>query len=315
MNKAWTVIIRTQGLDNDLELKNAINSVIAQGYENISIIIAIHTNKEERIKETLSFLKAFDRSIKIQPIVIKEKQGVRSYPLNVALKKLSSEYVSFLDHDDIYYPHMGNTLIYLMEKNNKSFAYGTSIKVLQEKVTDNWGHEYLYTKEKSRFETKDFNIVSFFLDNYIPFNTIILRASLLKEMEFNEKLDYLEDWDFLRRIALKKDFSLIQTKFPVSEYRVRNDNTDTYNDDNYKKWVKSRERTDRNISSEKITIDVNEILAFRKEYLQEIESLHNEINKLELNPAYRLWKTVRDNKIINKTIVRFIRITRDIKSQ
>lgn len=313
MNKEWTIIIRTQGKGNNLELGNALNSIIAQDYDNKSVILTIHSDNEKTINRTINFVKHFQGSLKITPVVIKEKQGNRSYPLNIALKKQNAEYISFLDYDDIYYSKMGSTLIGLMEKNNKSFAYGTSIKVMQDKTKDNFGNIYLYTRNKSKFETKNFNIVSFILDNYIPLNSFIIRTSLLKDEKFDESLDYLEDWDWLRRIALKKEFSVIQTEIPVSEYRVRNDNTDTYNEENYKKWEKSREITDKNISDKTILLKTKDILDFRKEYLEKIKSLHNEINKLELNPGYKVWITIRDNKIINNTLVRCIRYIRELR--
>lgn len=313
--KKWTIIVRTQGKGNNLELSNALNSIIAQDYDNKSVILTIHSKNEKAINNTINFIKPFQKSLEIIPLIIKEKQGNRSHPLNIALKKQSAEYISFLDHDDIYYPNMGSRLISMLEEKNIVFAFGGSIKVLQEKVDDNFGNKYLYTINKSRFDTKTFNTVSFLLDNFIPFNTFVMKTSLIDNNLFDENLDYLEDWDWLRRLALKKDFSVIQTKSPVSEYRVRNDNTDTYNDNNYKKWEKSRKLTDKNISDKKITLEIKEILEFRKEYNKSMENLYNEIHKLEMNPAYRIWVIIRDNKVINHTIVQGIRSIRNLREK
>lgn len=321
MDKKWTVILRTQGLENELELKNAINSLIAQDYKNISVIIPIHNDSDKIIKDTLTFLEPYRDLIDINTLVLKEKQNIRSYPLNQALNILNSEYVSFLDHDDIYYPRMGSLLISLLEKNKTSFAYGTSVKVLQEEKKDKFGNRYLYTVKKSLFETKNFNIISFLLDNYIPFNTFVIKTSLIGKEEFDERLDYLEDWDFLRKMSLKEDFSFIQTKYPVSEYRIRQDNTDSFNEKNYSKWVKSRKISDRNIENKEILIDLKTINQFEKEdqkkttsllqgYEEKINSLNEEINKIKNNPAYRIWVHIRDMKIVNKTFVRLIRYIR-----
>lgn len=312
MNKKWTIIVRTQGKGNNLELKNALNSIIAQDYENKSVILTIHSDNEERINKTIKFIKPFQKSLKITPLIIKEKQGNRSYPLNVALKKQSAEYISFLDHDDIYYPSMGTKLISMLETKNKSFAFGGSIKVLQKKVQDDFGNVYLYTVNKSKFSTKHFNLISFLSDNFIPFNTFVIKTSLIGKEIFDENLDYLEDWDWLRRIALKKDFSIIQTTVPVSEYRVRNDKTDTYNEESFQKWIRSRKISDEKIKEKDINIKIKEIFKFEEENSRQRNQLQTEINKLEMNPAYKVWKYVRDNKYINITIVSLVRKTRGL---
>jgi len=312
MDKKWTIVIRTQGHENELELKNAINSIIAQDYENLSVIITIHNDDDKTIKRTLSFLEPYRNILDIKTIVLKENQNKRSYPLNQALRSLDSEYVSFLDHDDIYYPKMGSLLINLLEKNKKTFAYGGSIKVLQKEKKDKWGNKYLYTVKKSSFETKDFNILSFLLDNYIPFNSFILKSSLINDEKFDERLDYLEDWDLLRKILLKKEFSLIQTKTSVSEYKIRQDCTDSFNEKNYQKWLKSRKITDKNIEDKTITLDLKTIKGFQKEYNEKINSLIDENNRIKINPAYRLWVYFRDMKIVKKTVVRLIRYVRGV---
>ena len=104
--KKWTIIVRTQGKNNDLELKNALNSLIAQTYENISIIITIHNDNEKVIKK--HFLpRSFSKMIEINHCCEKNK-GIE-LSLNVALRYVDSEYLSFLDNDDIL-PKYGKVL-------------------------------------------------------------------------------------------------------------------------------------------------------------------------------------------------------------
>lgn len=309
-NGKWNIIIRTQGKNNDTELKNALYSVIIQSYQKKSIIIIIHSNESKVIQETQKFLEHFESLIPMKIVVARKKQGIRSYPLNVALKYLDGEFVSFLDHDDIYYPYMGTILINHLKNEKKSFAYGRSVKVLQEELKDQWGYRYLYTKDKNIFETKNFNLISFFLDNYIPFNTFILRTSLIGDAKFNENLDYLEDWDFLRRLFLKKNFSLFQSKLPVSEYRLRNDQTDSHNQKTIKRWNEARKITDKNIENEELVLEIKTIEKFGKEYYKKVNTLVDEISKIRMNPGYRLWIFIKDIEIIDKTAGRLIRYLR-----
>ena len=94
MKGKWTVVLRTQGKGLELELNNALNSLIAQTYENLLVLLMIHSNNEKIIEKTLSFIKPFQKMIEIKPVIVSDKQGNRAHPLNVALKNLDCEYLS-----------------------------------------------------------------------------------------------------------------------------------------------------------------------------------------------------------------------------
>lgn len=307
MKGKWAIILRTQGKELNTELKNALNSVIAQRYDNLYILLTIHSDNDKIIQKTLSFIEPFQKIVEIQPLIIKEKQGNRAYPLNQALKNLKSEYVSFLDNDDIYYPNMGEDLIKLLERHNATFSYGVTIKAQQQYQTDKYGNKYLYIIKKSCFKKEPFNILSFFLDNSIPFNSFILKTSLIGDTRFDERLYYLEDWDFLKKLFLKETFSIAQSYKPVSEYRLRYDHTDTFNTRNHKKWLKSRRITDNNISKDIISLKIEDIFKLKKIPQEEYLALQTELNTIKQNPAYKIWIKVRDNRFINGTLVRWIR--------
>jgi glycosyltransferase involved in cell wall biosynthesis len=272
----------------------------------------VHTDDEKRIKETLEFVKPFQKILDLNAQVVRKKQGNRSHPLNVALKKLDSEYVSFLDHDDIYYPHFGSHLIDLMEKEKATFVFGVSIKALQEEVTDKYGNSYLFTKNKSKFKTKEFNVIEIFLDNFIPFNTFVVNRALIDDMFFDENLTYLEDWDFLRRITLKDDFVAVQSDKPISEYRVRNDHTDTFSNENEDVWIKCREMIDEKQGREKICISIEDITKFRNKYFNEMALLGERMDKMSKNRGYMIWDSIVNNKLLKPTLVKVVREIRHI---
>jgi glycosyltransferase involved in cell wall biosynthesis len=303
----WNIIVRTQGKNNEMELKNALYSIVAQDYENKSIILIIHSDDEEIIKETTTFIKHFEGLIEIKTIIAKEKQGVRAYPLNLGLENIDGEYLSFLDHDDIYYPNMGSFLIWKLNRYDRTFACGGSIETTQRMETDFDGNDYLYTVEKKKREEVKFNKFYLLLDNFIPFNTFVMRTSLIGNTTFDERLDYLEDWDFLKKIALKETFSVYQTDRPVSEYRRRYDETDTYNEKTQRKWQKARKITDENIKKESIELQVNDILYLRQMYLEKIREYINYIRNMEKNTGYRIWEGLKKNKLIANTFVKWVR--------
>lgn len=313
MNKKWTVIVRTQGKDLELELNNALNSLIAQTYENLLVLLMIHSNNEKIIEKTLSFIKPFQKMIEIKPVIVSDKQGNRAHPLNVALKNLDCEYLSFLDDDDIYYPNMGSTLIKALEDNDKTFALGRSIDVIERLETNIADEEYLYTVSKAKRPYQEFSKSLLLLENFIPFNTFILKTTLLDSVKFNEDMEYLEDWDFLKQLILKEEFSIIQLDMPVSEYKRRNDITDTYNEENFEKWLKSRETTDNRLKDKETVIRIGDLKHIKSFYENEFEKQRVGITAdITNNPGYRIWNAAINNKILKNTIVKLVRYIRGL---
>jgi len=312
MNKKWTVIVRTQGKDLELELNNALNSLVAQTYENLLVLLMIHSNNEKTIEKTLSFIKPFQKMLNIKPIVLRDKQGNRAHPLNVALKNLNCEYLSFLDDDDVYYPNMGSTLIKALEDNKKTFALGRSINVIERLETNITGEEYLYTVSKAKRPYQEFSKPLLLLENFIPFNTFILKTSLLDGVKFNEDMTYLEDWDFLKQLILKEEFSFIQLDVPISEYRRRNDITDTFNEDNYEKWLKSRETTDNRLKDKETVIRIGDLKHIKSFYENEFEKQRAGIEIIRNNPGYRIWDKAINNRILKNTVVKLVRKVRGL---
>ena len=312
MNKKWTVIVRTQGKDLELELNNALNSLIAQTHENLLVLLMIHSNNEKIIEKTLSFIKPFQKMIEIKPVIVSDKQGNRAHPLNVALKNLDCEYLSFLDDDDIYYPNMGSTLIKALEDNDKTFALGRSIDVIERLETNIAGEEYLYTVSKAKRPYQEFSKPLLLLENFIPFNTFILKTSLLDGVKFNEDMTYLEDWDFLKQLILKEEFSFIQLDVPISEYRRRNDITDTFNEDNYEKWLKSRETTDNRLKDKETVIRIGDLKHIKSFYENEFEKQRAGIEIIRNNPGYRIWDKAINNRILKNTVVKLVRKVRGL---
>ena len=312
MKGKWTVVLRTQGKGLELELNNALNSLIAQTYENLLVLLMIHSNNEKIIEKTLSFIKPFQKMIEIKPVIVSDKQGNRAHPLNVALKNLDCEYLSFLDDDDIYYPNMGSTLIKALEDNDKTFALGRSIDVIERLETNIAGEEYLYTVSKAKRPYQEFSKPLLLLENFIPFNTFILKTSLLDGVKFNEDMTYLEDWDFLKQLILKEEFSFIQLDVPISEYRRRNDITDTFNEDNYEKWLKSRETTDNRLKDKETVIRIGDLKHIKSFYENEFEKQRAGIEIIRNNPGYRIWDKAINNRILKNTVVKLVRKVRGL---
>jgi hypothetical protein len=80
-------------------LKEAIESSLAQTYDNIEVIVVNDGSIDGGATESIA--KSYGDKIQY---ICKENGGVAS-ALNVGIKESKGEYISWLSHDDMYFPH------------------------------------------------------------------------------------------------------------------------------------------------------------------------------------------------------------------
>ena len=101
-------------------LFEAIESVLAQTYENIEIII-INDGSPEDLSE---FVKEYNDKIRY---VHQENRGAAA-ARNVGINLSKGEYIAFLDADDIWMPNKLKEQIYLMIKNKADWSHTNYVK-------------------------------------------------------------------------------------------------------------------------------------------------------------------------------------------
>ena len=77
-------------------MRKAIDSAIAQTYENLEILVINDGSPDDGATDTIA--KSYGDKIRY---IYKENGGV-STVLNLALKEMKGEYFSWLSHDDVY---------------------------------------------------------------------------------------------------------------------------------------------------------------------------------------------------------------------
>lgn len=199
-----SVIVRTKNRENFL--KDALNSLKNSFYKIEKIIIVNDGEMEIKIDEFL----------KDMPIEILKSNGKgRAYAANLGIKNAKTDFVSFLDDDDLIYEHHFNVLSKGIIETRGDLVY-----------TDSLSSIYEYNEEKGIYELKD-KIISYSMDfdtdillydNYIPLNTILFKKELFPSFGFfNENLEKFEDWELLIRFSRKIPFYHI--KELTCEYR------------------------------------------------------------------------------------------------
>jgi glycosyltransferase involved in cell wall biosynthesis len=171
-------------------LREAVDSVLAQVYENWELLLIDDGSTATDLLHALPALAARDRRIRL--VRLESHQGI-SAALNRGLDLAEGDWLAFLDHDDVLEPD----------------ALFQNIKLLQE----NPGLDLIYSDEdKLTDEGFDSPILKpdwspdFFLScNYLC-HMIFLRRDLVRAVGgFRQEFDGSQDYDLLLRISERTD--------------------------------------------------------------------------------------------------------------
>ena len=183
-------------------IKKTISSIVNQTYKNWELII-VDDNSDKVTKNILSKYK--NKKIKIH--FLKENKGA-AYCRNFAIKNSRSNYLAFIDSDDLWKKNKLKTQINFMKKNNYFFTY-TYYKTFKKNNS---------IKNKIIVPNK-FNFKSFIKNTSIATSTMIVERSVTKNIKFsNTKIceDYYYKCQLLKRIGYA-----YCCKGYLSEYQIR----------------------------------------------------------------------------------------------
>ena len=189
-------------------LKQTINSVITQTYQNWQLIIIDDCSD----KKTLNLLKKFDKHRKIK-IYYQKKNNGAGFCRNLGMKKSKSPYIAFIDSDDIWDKNKLEKQINFMKKNHYSFSYTY--------------YETFGEKKKIIKPPLSFNYESFIKNTSIGTSTMMIERKKLKNIKFtNSRI--CEDYYFKCKLLKKVNFAFCLNKF-LTRYRIRNDSMQSNN--------------------------------------------------------------------------------------
>ena len=191
-------------------LREAINSVYAQTYNDWEIIFwdNASTDNSAEIAKTYDEKLRYFRSQETVPL---------GKARNLAIEKAGSDYIAFLDCDDLWLSQKLEKQIKLVEESNIGLIFSNTIFFY-----DN-GKEYPYiTKSPSK---KDF--FGYLINNYcISMDTAIVSKKAIESVGgFDESLHLMEDADLFMRIA--HDFNIEYIHETLSRYR-KHGGSDTF---------------------------------------------------------------------------------------
>lgn len=191
-------------------LSQSINSIIKQSYKNWELIFWDNRSTDNS-RKILKLSK-----IKKARYFLSKKHTSLYAARNLAMKKASGDFISFIDADDLWDKNKLKKQIRFFHDKKTAVVYGNSwLKNEKNKKKKKFINYYV----KSGYIYKDL------IKRYnVGILTSIIRKSILKKskISFNRKYDIIGDFDFFLRLSKKYKFKFIQD--PVATYRIHDQN-------------------------------------------------------------------------------------------
>ena len=174
-------------------IDETINSVIKQTFNDWELII-IDNCSTDNSKE---IIKKYTAHKQVTGVFLKKNMGV-SFSRNFGIRILNSQYISFIDADDLWDINKLKNQINFMESNNYEFTYTDYTPFLDQ-------NKRIY--KKKILTPTSFNYEQFLNNSSIGTSSMILSKKLIGNIKF-PKAKTLEDFPFKCKILKKKAIAI-----------------------------------------------------------------------------------------------------------
>ena len=191
-------------------LEEAIDSALAQTYENIEIIVVNDGSNDKGATEQIA--RSYGKKIKYYH---KENGGVAT-ALNLGIKKMTGEYFSWLSHDDLYYQDkIEKQIDFLAKLNYKKIFLYSNYSILRDGQITPVVHNHEMLTRKPKYSM---------LRGCVNGITTLIPKAILDEMgKFDEQLLCTQDYDYWRRIEAKYDFVHMEDVLSITRLHSEQD--------------------------------------------------------------------------------------------
>ena len=180
-----TVLVRT--LDRPRLLREALDSIRAGSDAPIVVV----NDGGASVADVVRTLANID-------LVEHDAPRGRSAAMNAAVARAETEWIAFLDDDDLYAPEHLSALTASAAATDAAAWYTDAVSAIYE-IGASGEPE---AKARLRTYARDFDRDLLLFDNYIPLPTLLVRKrDFLRAGGFDPVFDLFEDWEFLIRLA------------------------------------------------------------------------------------------------------------------
>ena len=181
-----SVVVRTR--DRPHLLAEALESLAAGEYRRAEVVLVNDGGAPPTIPDGYP--------LPVVRLDLEQTQG-RAAAAQAGVAAATGDYMAFLDDDDLAAPEHLATLAGLVAGAGVRVAYTDAAVAVYELGPDGWA-----CRVRRLPYSRDFDPDVLRVDNYIPFNTLLIERRLFAEAgPFDTTLPFFEDWDFLIRLS------------------------------------------------------------------------------------------------------------------
>ena len=213
MKKKISIIL--PNFNSQKYIKQTIQSILNQSFKLWELIIVDDCSNSE----TKNILKNYKKNKKIKIFYLNKNKGA-AFCRNFAIKKAQSEYLAFIDSDDVWKKNKLKNQINFMKRNNFLFTY-TNYETFGKKI-------------KKIYNPPKLNYSNFIKNTSIATSTMMIKREEIKNIKFiNSKI--CEDYYFKCKLLKKVKFAYCLKKI-LTKYRIRNKSLQSSNIRNFY-WI------------------------------------------------------------------------------
>jgi LmbE family N-acetylglucosaminyl deacetylase len=187
-----SVVVRTR--DRPELLAEALASLAAGEYRRVTVVLVNDGGAPPLVPEGFP--------LRVVRVDLPAPQG-RAAAAAAGIAAATGDYVAFLDDDDLAAPEHIATLAGMVGSAAVRVAYTDAAVGLYELD----GEAGWVCRERRLPYSRDFDPEMLLVDNYIPFNTLLIERGLLEAAGPPDRsLPFFEDWDLLIRLAALAPF-------------------------------------------------------------------------------------------------------------
>jgi glycosyltransferase involved in cell wall biosynthesis len=181
-----SIVMATYNTDHRF-LKEAVDSVLDQYYENFELLIADDCSPDAEVRAIIEEYAAKDSRVRL---VRRDTNGGISAATNSAIAAAQGDWLTFMDHDDTLVPHaLLHVVLAIQEHPQANLIYSDEDKI-------NEANEPFMPYFKS-----DFDPILLLGQNYVCHLTTV-RRDLVNELGgLRSEFDGSQDWDLVLRVS------------------------------------------------------------------------------------------------------------------
>ena len=205
-------------------VKDTIESVINQSYENINKIIISDDGSTDRTRDII--MEYANNNPIIEPVLAKKNKGI-AYNMNRAIKLVDGEYASFLDGDDLMYTDKIKKQVEYLSVNPDLVACAHDMDVFdscKKKIIGKFTEKINFKKIDEKIDVKSLFDPSLLI---CP-SSIMYRVKNIPENGLDTRIKYWYEFLFILEVLMNGDLGFIDEILGI--YHLHSNNVTSSDD-------------------------------------------------------------------------------------